>query len=58
MSQLRTQAPKNVTVIVSAALVVLGLLGAFISPAIADNGDWFLLIGYILLLLGVFVKGL
>jgi hypothetical protein len=58
MAQLAPQAPKNVTVLVSAAIVVLGLLGAFISPAIASNGDWFLLIGYIILLLGVYVKGM
>ena len=58
MSQLRTQAPKTSTVIISAALVLLGLLGAFVSPAIADNGDWFLLAGFVFLLLGVYVKGL
>lgn len=58
MSQLRTQAPKTSTVIISSALVLLGLIGAFISPAIADNGDWFLLAGFVFLLLGVYVKGL
>lgn len=58
MSQLSPQAPKNSTVIISVALVALGLLGAFVSPAIADNGDWFLLAGFIFLLLGVYVKGL
>lgn len=58
MSQLRTQAPKSVTVLVSVILVALGLFGAMVSPAIADNGDWFLLAGFVLLLLGVYVKGL
>lgn len=58
MSSTSPQAPKQVTVLVSIALVVLGLFGAFVSPSIADNGDWFLLGGYILLLLGVYVKGL
>lgn len=58
MSQLNPQAPKNVTVIISVALVLLGFLGALISPAIADNGDWFLLAGFIVLLLGVYVKGM
>ena len=58
MSQLKPQAPKNVTILISAILVLLGLFGAVISPAIADNGDWLLLIGYVLLLLGVYVKGL
>lgn len=46
------------TVLISAVIVLLGLLGAFISPAIANNGDWFLLAGFVFLLLGVFVKGL
>ena len=58
MSQLSPQAPKNVTVLISVILVGLGLLGAFISPAIADNGDWFLLVGFVVLLLGVYVKGM
>jgi protein-S-isoprenylcysteine O-methyltransferase Ste14 len=58
MSQLKTQAPKSVTVIVSVVLVLLGLFGAVLSPAIAENGDWFLLAGFVLLLLGTFVKGI
>ena len=58
MSKLTTQAPKQTTVIVSVVLVLLGLLGAMISPAIAENGDWFLLAGFVALLLGVYVKGL
>ena len=58
MSQPRPQAPKRSTVLISGALVLLGLLGAFISPTVADNGDWFLLAGYVLLILGVYVKGL
>ena len=57
-NKLKPQAPKNTTVIISIALVILGLLGAVISPAIADNGDWFLLAGFVLLLVGVYVKGL
>lgn len=58
MSQLRTQAPKNVTVIVSMVLVLLGFFGDAISPEIARNGELIMVIGYVLLLLGVFVKGL
>lgn len=58
MSQLKPQAPKNSTVLVSIILVLLGFFGAVISPAIADNGDWFLLGGFVFLLLGVYVKGL
>tara|TARA_B100000497_G_C7663509_1_gene399825 strand:+ start:925 stop:1101 length:177 start_codon:yes stop_codon:yes gene_type:complete len=58
MSNLSPQAPKQNTVIISVVLVLVGLLGAAISPTIADNGDWFLLAGFVLLLLGVYVKGL
>jgi len=58
MSKLSPQAPKQVTVIISVALVLLGLLGALVSPAIADNGDWFLLAGFIVLLLGVYLRGM
>ena len=58
MSKLLPQAPKQVTVMISVALVLLGLLGALISPAIADNGDWFLLAGFVILLLGVYLKGM
>ncbi len=46
-----------ITVVISLVLVLIALLGATVSPAIADNGDWLLLIGYIILVVGVFVKG-
>ncbi|MCG8329902.1 MAG: hypothetical protein MI974_19555 [Chitinophagales bacterium] len=58
MSQLKPQAPKTTTVIASVVFVLLGLFGAMIIPAIADNGDWFLLGGFVLLLIGVYVKGM
>ncbi|HKK75452.1 MAG TPA: hypothetical protein VJ953_10290 [Saprospiraceae bacterium] len=58
MSQLKPHAPKNSTVLISIILILLGLFGATLSPTIADNGDWILLAGYVLLLLGVYVKGL
>ena len=58
MSNLLPQAPKNSTVLISVLLVLVGLLGAFVSPVLAENGDWFLLAGFVLLLLGVYVKGL
>jgi len=58
MSLPKPQAPKTTTVLISSGLVLLGLLGAFIIPAIADNGDFILLAGFIFLLLGVYVKGL
>jgi hypothetical protein len=58
MSTVSPQAPKQSTVIISVVLVLLGLFGAAVSPTIADNGDWFLLAGFVFLLLGVYVKGL
>ncbi|MBK8504684.1 MAG: hypothetical protein IPL46_22225 [Saprospiraceae bacterium] len=58
MSQLTLQAPKQSTVLISVILILLGFFGSLISPGLADNGDWFLLAGYVLLLLGVYVKGL
>jgi len=58
MSKLIPQAPKTTTVIVSVVLVLLGMFGALLSPTIADNGDWFMLAGFIFLLLGVYIKGL
>lgn len=58
MSLPKPQAPKTTTVLISSGLVLLGLLGAAIIPAIADNGDFILLAGFIFLLLGVYVKGL
>ncbi len=58
MSTLKPHTPKESTVIISVVIVLLGLFGAFISPVIASNGDWFLLAGFVLLLAGVYVKGL
>ena len=58
MSQMKPHAPKNTTVLASIIIVLIGLFGAPISPVIADNGDWLLLAGFVLLLLGVYVKGL
>jgi hypothetical protein len=58
MAKLLPQTPKQSTVIISIVLVLLGLFGALISPVMAENGDWFLLAGFIVLLLGVYLKGL
>ncbi len=58
MSKLSPQSPKNTTVIISVVLVLLGLFGASITPEIAQNSQWFILGGFVLLLLGVYIKGL
>ncbi len=58
MSSVRTQAPKTITVILSVILVILGHFGGEIAPEIAQYGTWLALAGFVLLLLGVYVKGL
>lgn len=58
MSNLKPSVPKTQTVIISLIFVIVGLLGATLSPVIADNGDWFLLIGYIILIAGVYIKNI
>lgn len=58
MSQLKAHTPKNVTILISAILVLIGQFGGSIDPFIAQNGDWIVIAGYVLLLLGVYLKGL
>ena len=58
MSNLKPSAPKTQTVLISIILVFLGLFGATLSPEIAENGDWILLIGYLILLAGVYIKNI
>lgn len=58
MSNLSAQTPKKTTVILSLVLVLLGVLGSHIHPILAENSNWLVLAGYVLLLLGVYLKGL
>ena len=58
MSSLKPQPPKNATVILSLALVLLGFFGRKIIPDIAGMEDYLILGGYVLLLLAVYIKGL
>lgn len=58
MSSLKPQAPKNATVILSLVLVLLGLFGSKLIPGLAGVEDYFVLGGYVLLLLAVYIKGL
>ena len=52
-------APKNVTFYVALALGVLGFLGYLIQiPLVTANAFWFVLAGFALLALSVFVKDL
>lgn len=50
-------APKKVTFWISMALGVLGVIGAII-PSLAVFAPWILALGWLLLTLGCFVKGL
>jgi threonine/homoserine/homoserine lactone efflux protein len=52
-------APKQVTFWISVVLAVLGLLGHLVKiPFISTYAFWFLLVGFILLAAGCFVKDL
>jgi len=50
-------APKKITFWISAALGVVGVIGLII-PAVAAFAPWIIVAGWLLLLLGCFVKGL
>ncbi len=58
MGILTPQSPKTNTVIVSFLLVLAGYFGASYIPAIAEHKDWLLIGGYLILLLGVYIRGL
>jgi predicted membrane channel-forming protein YqfA (hemolysin III family) len=54
-----TNAPKSLTLWVSVVLAVLGLLGSFEAiPFVTAYAFWFVVAGFVLLLLGCLVKGL
>ncbi|MBN2084288.1 MAG: hypothetical protein JW748_03620 [Anaerolineales bacterium] len=51
--------PKNITFWISILLGVLGFLGAIVTiPLISTYAFWFLFAGFVLLVLGLLVKGL
>ena len=50
--------PKKITFWISVVLAALGLLGVLVSiPVISGLAFWFVLVGYVVLLLGLLVKG-
>ena len=55
---MRLNAPKKITWWISTILAVLGLIGEFLVPAMAAYAFPLVLIGFVLLWLGTFVKGL
>jgi len=56
---MKLHAPKKITFWISLVLVVLGILGRFLNLGLISDWSWLLIVaGYILLLLGVLLKGL
>ena len=49
--------PKNITFLVAVVLAVLGVIFLFV-PAVATYAFWLVLVAFVLLALGNFVKGL
>ena len=51
--------PTKVAFWISVVLALLGLLGSFVSiPVVSAYAFWFLVIGYVVLLGSLFVKGM
>ena len=56
---MKLSAPKNVTFLLAIIVGVLGIVGQFVNiPFVSANNFWFVAAGYVLLVLGVFLKGL
>lgn len=50
--------PKKSTFYISLVLAVLGLIGSFVTiPFVSAYAFWFVLVGYVVLALGMFLKG-
>jgi hypothetical protein len=57
--EMRLTPPKNITFWVAVILVVLGILGKITTiPVLTPYSWWFVLVGFIVLMLGNLVKGL
>jgi len=51
--------PKNITFYISVVLAVLGLIGALVTiPFLSAYAFWFVFVGFVLLVLGLLLKGL
>ena len=56
---MRLTLPKQITFWIAVVLGVLGFLGNIAAiPLVSANAFWFLLAGFVLLVLGLLVKGL
>jgi hypothetical protein len=55
---MRLTPPKKWVFWTSVILVILGLVGKFVSiPFLTDYSYWFVVVGYVLLAAGVYLKG-
>ena len=55
---MRLNPPKKITFYISLVLAALGLLGTFITiPFVSGYAFFFVLIAYVLLVLGLLIKG-
>ncbi|MCL4275139.1 MAG: hypothetical protein QY328_08215 [Anaerolineales bacterium] len=51
--------PTKIAFYISVALFVLGLLGLFVTiPFVSAYATWFVVVGYLVLLISLFVKGM
>ncbi|MBN1440757.1 MAG: hypothetical protein JW929_15225 [Anaerolineales bacterium] len=56
---MRLTPPKAITFWISVVLAVIGFIGVIVSiPFISTYAFWFLFAGYVVLVLGLLVKGL
>jgi hypothetical protein len=56
---MKLQAPKNITFWIALILAVLGLLGQITTiPFVTAYAFWFEFVAFVLLVLGLFIKGL
>jgi hypothetical protein len=56
---MKLNAPKNVTWLVAVIFGVLGILGSLVQlPLVSDYSFLFVVIGFVLLALGTYLKGL
>lgn len=55
---MKLSAPKKTTFWVATILAVLGLVGSFVSiPFVSQYDFWFVVVGFVILWLGNFMKG-
>ena len=56
---MRLNAPTQLAWVISLVLGVLGLLGMLISiPFVSGNAFWFVFVGWLLMMLATYLKGL